>query len=476
MTGDVIITAVRSTLLIGMLAYFGLSLGRTLMIDQAKHAFPLGEEATKDPGIRVLLIDRKNNDLSHEKISLSVIRPAYITTPDDRDNPERLLPVNPGEDVLIRPDGSDGLMISSETWGKELHWPVSHVRIQPQLTQPALNDVAPGQRDIRQFEAQDGEEVFALNGRHYRGNLEVTWKSSKELFVTNVLPIEAYVEGVIAVEMKSSYPLEALKAQAIASRSYAFATQLLTKSLPRPYDLTDSLDDQEYKGAGFGEPLSTTAAVHQTRGLVMLANGSPFVPLFSASSGGYSESVEAVCPGATDVRNRVSLAPFMPSQPDDACEAAAQRLGNASTHWGTTAVLKRMDIMRKVSDHLKRTKDNRVLGFIIGITVSKRDPESRRVEAVQINHTNGKPIELTGHQFRMIMGPQIIRSTLWSDDSPKKVDGADRHDKDYQIQCRGYGHGVGMSQISAWWLANEKGWVCTRILERFYPGVRLQTW
>lgn len=117
-------------------------------------------------------------------------------------------------------------------------------------------------------------------GRGYRGLLTVQAESSKLLLV-NQLPMESYVRGVMANEMPSSWAAEALKSQAVASRSYAKATRRSSY-----YDLTSA--DQRYGGA-FSETAATSAAVSATAGVYATYAGSPIKAFFSAANGGYSE-------------------------------------------------------------------------------------------------------------------------------------------------------------------------------------------
>src|SRR5690606_40753395 len=116
-------------------------------------------------------------------------------------------------------------------------------------------------------------------------SLEVRFVSSKQVHAINLLPIEAYVEGVIAIEMKASYPLEALKAQAIASRTYAYAKAWAAHLGKRPFDLSDALDDQDYHGHGLGGD-TTARAVRETAGQILLTPRlrQPFVPQFCAAN------------------------------------------------------------------------------------------------------------------------------------------------------------------------------------------------
>jgi stage II sporulation protein D len=465
---------IRSLILLGLLAFFANHLLHSVREDQKQ--LGLGRLPQSDPGVRVLLLDRgmNGNSETHDQVELTVLQPAYILTPDDPENPERVLHVNHGERLIIKPDAGDGLLLWTQTYGKDLRWPVTRLRIQPQATKPELDpEQILAKVDPSRFEAADCEAVFAMGDRRYRGSLEVVWRGAKELMAINCLPMESYVEAVIAVEMQSSYPLEALKAQAIVSRSYAFGTWLRDKRKNREYVVADSNVDQEYRGTGFGNTL-LTAAVYETRGVIMWVNNSPFIPMFSASSGGYSESIDALAPGARDVYGKNQLSLVMPAQPDQYCESAADALYSRSTHWLTTTVIKKVDIMRNVERWLRQRNDSRTLGRVHGLKVTRRDPVSRRVQTVLITGQNNN-IEMSGHEFRMLMGPKLIKSTLWTEESPVVVPGSDPR-KDYQIQCYGYGHGVGMSQISAWWMAKELNYTSDQILQAFYPGAQRKPW
>lgn len=122
----------------------------------------------------------------------------------------------------------------------------------------------------------------------YRGTLVVVPTSSGgSLNVINVLDIDSYVEGVIAGEMPSSWPIEALKVQAVAARSYA-----LTGTVGgHGFNLYDDTRSQVYEGIA-GETAATNRAAEATQHEVVLYNGAVATTYYSASSGGETENVE----------------------------------------------------------------------------------------------------------------------------------------------------------------------------------------
>ncbi|WP_296975272.1 SpoIID/LytB domain-containing protein [Thermobacillus sp. ZCTH02-B1] len=127
---------------------------------------------------------------------------------------------------------------------------------------------------------QAGIRLDERYGRSYRGAFEVT-VFNQRLAVVNELPFEEYLYSVVGAEMPASWPMEALKAQAVAARSYAlyqgFGFQIA--------HVVDSTYSQVYGGIGTEKP-QTTAAVDATRGEVLMHNGRVVEALFSSSAGG----------------------------------------------------------------------------------------------------------------------------------------------------------------------------------------------
>jgi stage II sporulation protein D len=136
-----------------------------------------------------------------------------------------------------------------------------------------------------------GDGVVRIDGAPYRGVLEVlpTASDAGSLNAVNAVPIDQYVKGVVPNESPSSWPPAALRAQAVAARSFALSTQVSGNG----FDLYDDTRSQVYEGMA-SETERSNRAVTDTKGEVVLYRGEIAQTLFSACSGGHTESVENV--------------------------------------------------------------------------------------------------------------------------------------------------------------------------------------
>ena len=133
-------------------------------------------------------------------------------------------------------------------------------------------------------------DTFKLNGNPYRGALTFAVNGTT-MTAVNVISLEEYLYGVVPSEMPKSYEAEALKAQAVAARTYAMTK--LGAHTGSGYQLCDGTNCQVYKGYS-NEAAATTAAVDATEGEIACYNGSPIEAVFSSSTGGYTENSENV--------------------------------------------------------------------------------------------------------------------------------------------------------------------------------------
>ena len=138
-----------------------------------------------------------------------------------------------------------------------------------------------------------GRSGNAAEDGRYRGNLEVRASKLGGVSAINAIDIDNYIRGVVAGEMPSSWPQEALRAQAVAARTYALATSKSGDG----FDQYADTRSQVYNGIS-GETDATDAAVAATKGEVVSYRGKPVVTYFFSTSGGRTENIENVFIGA----------------------------------------------------------------------------------------------------------------------------------------------------------------------------------
>ena len=225
----------RLVILGGLLAYFCYALAHGIAREHAEATefgrLPNGPGT--DVGVRVLLKNRDSTmgagkappqpSDTFDRVTIRALRPLSLRSPDDADGDHRPgIDLPAGEELTVGPDLNRGLSLSmhSHRGGSEVVWKVSRVLLVPRELSAGDRWRAP-----RKVEADGGAATFALGQNRYRGTLEFLYLGPKKIHLINHLPLEAYLEGVVAVEMAPYYPLEALKAQAIASRGYGLRLQ-----------------------------------------------------------------------------------------------------------------------------------------------------------------------------------------------------------------------------------------------------------
>jgi SpoIID/LytB domain protein len=146
-----------------------------------------------------------------------------------------------------------------------------------------------------------GSEPLTLKGRAYRGELRVSVDKGR-LRAINSLGLEAYLYGVVPSEMPHYWPLEALKAQAVAARSYALATRRTGD-----FDVYSDVRSQVYRGIP-EEEVPTNQAIDETAGLVVTYQGQVASTYFFSTSGGRTATVTDVWPSSKPIPYLVSVA------------------------------------------------------------------------------------------------------------------------------------------------------------------------
>ncbi len=271
---------------------------------------------------------------------------------------------------------------------------------------------------------------FLFGGKPYRGNALII-ASGNYLELINSLSVEDYVRGVVGKEMPSSWPQEALKAQAIIARTYAIS-RLNQKG---NFDLCATEACQVYGGAD-AETSNTDTAVQNTQGLIISYNNHPAETYFHADSGGYLASAQEIWG---------KNLPYLRAHRDPESQSPLSSW-NISPTGGT------------IANAIARFAPQ--VGNYVSLSVTEYS-ESSRVWGVQIEGTAGRAY-LAGRTAQAFMRSLGARSTVLrvSSTSPLILAGA------------GAGHGVGLSQWGALGYA-KLGWAYDQILGYYYQGVAL---
>lgn len=265
-----------------------------------------------------------------------------------------------------------------------------------------------------------------IDDRWYRGRTQLV-PTGNGVTAINHVDLEQYLASVVGAEMIASWPQEALKAQAVAARSYALYER--SKSNSPLFDLGNTTGHQVYKGIT-SETNTTQAAVAATSGQVMTYNGNVILAAFHASSGGHTENVEDVW---------VEPLPYLRGVPDF-------DQGNPSYQW--TQSFSGSELGRKISG----------VGNVTAIAPVKVTPNGR-IEKVQIRGTQGTRT-MDGDAFRSALS---LKSALFT--AVPTAGG-------FQLNGKGFGHGIGMSQWGAYNLASQ-GTNYQQILAHYYQNTTL---
>jgi stage II sporulation protein D len=210
----------------------------------------------------------------------------------------------------------------------------------------------------------------------YRGSLELRPDGAGGIETVNAVGLDDYVRGVVSAEVPASWASSALEAQAIAAQTYAITTGVGAAT----YDLYPDTRSQVYRGVAAETP-STDAAVAATAGQIVTYRGAPAVTYFSSSSGGHTENIENVWPGATPEPWLRGVA--------DPYDAAG---GNPYHSWGSDLTL----------TGAARLLGGLVKGKLIGIRVTARGTSTRVLRATVVG-TGGRTA-VTGAQLQQAFG------------------------------------------------------------------------
>ncbi len=283
------------------------------------------------------------------------------------------------------------------------------------------------------------DALMSVQGKHFRGSLVLINNSGETMTVVNTIELEQYIRGVLYHEVSDKWPLEAIKAQAVATRTYALYS--MEKFAGRDYDMTNDVYSQVYGGRS-AERYRTNLAVKRTKGEVLNYKGKIFPTFFHANSGGVTEDASELWDVDIPPLKGNVASPFSVNSPH--------------YRWKLNCRLK--DIQDKLNDL------GYGLGLIKDISVMERN-KSGRVRKVRITTREGSSVVVEGKVFREVLGPNVLKSNKYEIAM-----------KGWFVDFAGYGwgHGVGMCQWGAYNMALLR-YDYKKILLFYYPGAEMLT-
>ena len=268
--------------------------------------------------------------------------------------------------------------------------------------------------------------------RKVRGSLTVKQKKGAIMLI-NLVDMEEYLKSVVPSESYASWPLETLKAQAVAARTYAYY-QILHRQ-DWDYDLVADQGDQAYKGME-RERKSSSRAVEETKGEILTYKEKPILAMYSANSGGYTADSQAI----------FSLSkPYLIAHPDP--ESLNGKMANWTKEFSVKEVENALD---------KRGID---ISGIERIEAAERGPSGRIIKVRIVSKGGSKVFRTRTTLGRALQLPEILLEI-------KQKEG------NFIFDGRGWGHGVGYSQWGSAILGKDTSY--KKILAFYYPNAVLE--
>lgn len=266
-------------------------------------------------------------------------------------------------------------------------------------------------------------------------------KSKGQSLIINSVDLEDYLAGVLAREMDPQWPLEALKAQAVVSRTFAVYTAEMNMAKGNPYDIENSIYNQVY---GVTDCERILRAVRETGGEVLTYDGNVMQVFFHASCGGGTSCTADVWGGSYDHISSV------------ACGYCKH-----TPYYRWT----------------KKFTADRLSGILglpsVGSVEVKETDGAGRVTLLNITTKNGNIKSLTGHRFRLQVN-NMARKILFDspDVLPSTAFTVSKTGNTFCFEGKGYGHGVGMCQWGARMMAQEE-FGYRQILKYYFPEMEI---
>lgn len=327
----------------------------------------------------------------------------------------------------------------------------------------------------------------------YHGAFELAKTNNGYFNLVNLIEVEDYLKGVVPNEMPVHFGLEALKAQSVSARNYVLSPR--SKSSPN-YDVVDSVASQVYFGANTEKPLSNRA-VEETEGIVALYDWELILAQYSSTAGGYTESYSNAFSDPTTKEFPSKEKPYLTAKPDILSQTPLNTEEAAAAYYKSRpdAYDIRSSYFRWTrewtADELKKALQSTLAaqsatGFVKP-AFKKGDTLDNLVELKVIRRgDSGKIIEMevvTKSQTYKVFKELVVRRLITKDGkalpSANVVFDNEKDENGNLVAVKayggGFGHGVGMSQYGAGFMATELKLPFDKILKHYYTGISLTT-
>lgn len=272
-------------------------------------------------------------------------------------------------------------------------------------------------------------------GNPFPGSFELWSQGPGGIDVINVLEMDSYLCGLLSAEIPLDWPSEALKAQAVAARTYAIWKKINSQN---PYDLVASTLDQVYKGMGVPDPRALQA-VKETEGWVIVYRGEPILAYYHSCCGGHTDT-------AWDIKNRDL--PYVRGIPCPFCA------NSPKYRWQLSIPAKRLARLL--------TRAGFVIGSVDEILPIKQTPFGRIVD-LEITSPR-RTYFLTGEDLRKVVGYRDLKSARFR---------VEKRNQTFVLTGSGYGHGLGACQWGMKGMA-QRGHSWHQILRYYYQGIEFR--
>lgn len=314
--------------------------------------------------------------------------------------------------------------------------------------------------------------------RSYKESLEFWIDRFGKLTVVNQIPLEEYLKGVVGSEMSPAFPLEALKAQAVAARSYTLS-RLDKQHRLEPFDVCDEVHCHVYGGVDREKP-EVVRAVAATSGQVLMSGNQICETYYASVCGGHGEHNENVWTGnplsylrghldseLTDkfpegyLQNESQVRRWIESSPDVFCSTTGKEIPEALNYTRKYFRWTTKHSQNELSAIIRERTGERI-GTVLEIIPVERGV-SGRLKKIQIRGTQ-KTITVEGElSIRKALSSNYLYSSCFV---------VDRQNADFIINGAGWGHGVGMCQTGAAMIA-LRGYDYQVILAHYYTNSKL---